>query len=100
MSAHQKGGHVRLTLRYLFKPDMGFGALHEVMEGRNELINNFYSQVWFGESLPPAAADVASPLVQAGACDLGARAECTHVIKREEITMFCRSTNNNSEVLG
>ena len=24
--------------------------------------------------------------------------ECKHVIKREEITTFCRATNNNSEV--
>ena len=44
---HRKGGHVPLTLRYQFKPDMGFGCLHEVMEGKNEAINNFYSQVCF-----------------------------------------------------
>jgi hypothetical protein len=36
---------VALKLRYMYKPDLGFGALHEVLDGRNEAINNFYSQV-------------------------------------------------------
>jgi hypothetical protein len=44
-SLHQKGAYVALKLSYMYKPDLGFGALHEVLDGRNEAINNFYSQV-------------------------------------------------------
>lgn len=47
-SLHQKGAYVALKLHYMYKPDLGFGALHEVLDGRNEAINNFYSHVRTG----------------------------------------------------
>jgi hypothetical protein len=45
-------------------------------------------QLWFGDVLPPKADGTDA-----------AKVECTHTIRREEITAFCRSTNNNSEVI-
>lgn len=80
-SLHTKGQAESLTLHYEYKPELGHAPIHEVMQGRNEAINDFYSRIWFGEAM----ADQSGKSVE------------THVITRAEIAAFCRATNNTSE---
>ncbi|KAI5122922.1 hypothetical protein M0805_007600 [Coniferiporia weirii] len=45
---------VPLSLVFDYRPDMGFAPIHEVSEGRNKRIKEFYWKLWFGDdsSLP------------------------------------------------
>ncbi|KAJ3255887.1 3-oxoacyl-[acyl-carrier-protein] synthase [Boothiomyces macroporosus] len=42
---------VPLLLKFSYKPEMGHAQIHEVMEGRNQRINDFYYKLWFGANL-------------------------------------------------
>ncbi|KAH8117927.1 fatty acid synthase [Phellopilus nigrolimitatus] len=45
---------VPLSLVFTYRPDMGSAPIHEVAEGRNKRIKEFYWKLWFGDdsSLP------------------------------------------------
>ncbi|KAH9950013.1 fatty acid synthase [Amylocystis lapponica] len=40
---------VPLFFKFLYKPSMGFAPIHEVAEGRNHRIKEFYWKLWFGD---------------------------------------------------
>jgi fatty acid synthase subunit beta len=48
---HRSASGKPVSLPFLFKyhPDRGFAPIHEVMQGRNDRIKEFYYRVWFGD---------------------------------------------------
>ncbi|KAF4125253.1 hypothetical protein GMORB2_4093 [Geosmithia morbida] len=38
-----------LTLKFKYLPEAGYAPIHEVMEGRNDRIKEFYWKAWFGD---------------------------------------------------
>ncbi|KAF2965242.1 hypothetical protein GQX73_g8322 [Xylaria multiplex] len=42
------GQPVSLPLRFVYQPEAGYAPIHEVMEGRNDRIKEFYWRAWFG----------------------------------------------------
>ncbi|KAI1168828.1 fatty acid synthase beta subunit dehydratase [Nemania serpens] len=42
------GQPVSLPLRFVYRPEAGYAPIHEVMEGRNDRIKEFYWRAWFG----------------------------------------------------
>ncbi|KAK5998239.1 Fatty acid synthase subunit beta [Cladobotryum mycophilum] len=43
------GQSVALPLKFTYQPDAGYAPIHEVMEGRNDRIKEFYWKAWFGD---------------------------------------------------
>ncbi|KAK4456910.1 putative fatty acid synthase subunit beta [Cladorrhinum samala] len=43
------GKPVALPLRFTYRPEAGYAPIHEVMEGRNDHIKEFYWRAWFGD---------------------------------------------------
>ncbi len=42
------GEPVALPLRFTYHPEAGYAPIHEVMQGRNDRIKEFYWRAWFG----------------------------------------------------
>ncbi|KAK4100223.1 beta subunit of fatty acid synthase [Parathielavia hyrcaniae] len=42
------GKAVTLPLRFIYRPEAGYAPIHEVMDGRNDRIKEFYWRAWFG----------------------------------------------------
>jgi fatty acid synthase subunit beta len=42
------GKPIALPLKFHYNPEAGYSPIHEVMEGRNDRIKEFYWQAWFG----------------------------------------------------
>lgn len=55
----RRGVSVPLTFTFAYKPEMGFAPVHEIVEGRNKKIKEFYWKLWFGDdqTLPDLALD-------------------------------------------
>ena len=49
------GESVPLQLQFVYRPDQPFASIHEVMEGRNDRIKQFYWQLWFSAAMPAPA---------------------------------------------
>ncbi|KAL5624375.1 hypothetical protein BROUX41_004435 [Berkeleyomyces rouxiae] len=43
------GSPVPLVLEFTYHPETGYAPIHEVMEGRNDRIKEFYWRAWFGD---------------------------------------------------
>jgi fatty acid synthase subunit beta len=43
------GKSVALPLRFIYRPEAGYAPIHEVMDGRNDRIKEFYWRAWFGD---------------------------------------------------
>lgn len=43
------GKPVSLPLKFTYHPEAGYAPIHEVMEGRNDRIKEFYWRAWFGD---------------------------------------------------
>lgn len=54
MNEERRGVSVPLSLQFVYKPEMGSAPIHEVAEGRNTRIKEFYWKLWYGDdqSLP------------------------------------------------
>ena len=46
----RRGVSVPLSLHFEFKPSMGSTPIHEIAEGRNERIKQFYWKLWYGDN--------------------------------------------------
>ncbi|WVQ81978.1 hypothetical protein IAT38_004105 [Cryptococcus sp. DSM 104549] len=59
MYEERKGVAVPLHFAFEYKPEMGYAPVHEVVDGRNRKIKDFYWRLWFGddEKLPELALD-------------------------------------------
>ena len=80
------GKPVPLPLRFTYNPDAGYAPIHEVMQGRNDRIKEFYWRAWFGEE----PLDLDAPL--AGRFD-GGKATITS----EAINEFVHAVGNTGE---
>ncbi|KAI1659991.1 beta subunit of fatty acid synthase [Daldinia decipiens] len=54
------GQPVSLPLRFTYHPEAGYAPIHEVMEGRNDRIKEFYWRAWFGDETLDLDAPVTS----------------------------------------
>ncbi|CEG69980.1 Putative Fatty acid synthase alpha subunit [Rhizopus microsporus] len=47
---YEKRGNdlIPFNLQFEYKPELGYAPIHEIMEGRNERIKDFYYKLWFG----------------------------------------------------
>jgi fatty acid synthase subunit alpha len=54
MFEERTGSSIPLSLAFEYKPSMGYAPIHEVSDGRNWRIKEFYWKLWFGddETLP------------------------------------------------
>ncbi|TPX12031.1 uncharacterized protein E0L32_007334 [Thyridium curvatum] len=43
------GKPVALPLKFTYKPEAGYAPIHEIMEGRNDRIKEFYWRAWFAD---------------------------------------------------
>lgn len=59
LNEERLGSSVPLTFTFEYKPEQGYAPIHEVMEGRNKAIKDFYWRLWFGdnEKLPSLPLD-------------------------------------------
>lgn len=80
---------IPLQLQFEYKPELGYAPIHEVMEGRNDRIKDFYYKLWFGAdnrddflNLP-----VTEKLVGTG-----------ETVKAPEIKEFCQAVGNQAEI--
>lgn len=53
------GKPVSLPLEFIYHPEAGYAPIHEVMEGRNDRIKEFYWRAWFGDEALALDAEVA-----------------------------------------
>ena len=80
------GKPVALPLRFFYRPDAGYAPIHEVMDGRNDRIKEFYWRAWFGDD----ALDLDSSLE--GSFDGGKT-----VITSEAINEFVHAVGNTGD---
>jgi fatty acid synthase subunit beta len=96
MNEERRGVSVPLKFRFVYKPDQGYAPIHEVVEGRNKAIKDFYWRLWFGdnEKLPELALDATfkSPEITVDAqavqrfCDVvGNQGESFKAVRNEKI---------------
>lgn len=82
----RRGASVPLRLIFQYRPDMGCAPIHEVNEGRNQRIKDFYWKLWFGDDSTPPKIDVRQvfkgPIV---------------TIEPEHIEKFCSVVGNDGE---
>lgn len=43
------GSSLPLTFNFEYRPDQGFAPIHEIVDGRNKNIKEFYWKLWFGD---------------------------------------------------
>lgn len=53
------GKPVSLPLEFIYHPEAGYAPIHEVMDGRNDRIKEFYWRAWFGNEALDLDAEVA-----------------------------------------
>ncbi|KAK9765807.1 fatty acid synthase alpha subunit Lsd1 [Basidiobolus ranarum] len=85
----QKDGvAVPFLSKYIYNPAQGYATIHEVMEGRNDRIKQFYWALWFGEgSHSDLSDDPNEKFVAKNEQVLG-----------HEITKFCQTVGNQAEL--
>lgn len=54
MNEEREGTIIPLNFQFVYRPDVGYAPIHEIVKGRNTRIKAFYWKLWFGdnESLP------------------------------------------------
>ncbi|KIR78245.1 fatty acid synthase subunit beta, fungi type [Cryptococcus gattii EJB2] len=59
MNEERRGVSVPLHFAFAYHPEQGYAPIHEVVEGRNKSIKDFYWRLWFGddEKLPSLKLD-------------------------------------------
>ena len=48
-----EGDAVALPFKFVYHPETGYAPIHEVMDGRNDRIKEFYYRIWFAEREVP-----------------------------------------------
>ncbi|PWN49501.1 hypothetical protein IE53DRAFT_363101 [Violaceomyces palustris] len=88
MFEERLGESVPLRFIFTYRPDQPFASIHEVVEGRNDRIKQFYWQLWFHADMPSAG-------------ELASRKEHTSPTKSLDsaaIKRFCQIVENRAEV--
>ncbi|KAI8987783.1 fatty acid synthase [Mycotypha africana] len=86
-----KGHTLPLRFEYLYKPEIGYAPIHEIMDGRNLRIKQFYFKLWYGFDNDEdfINMDVDKKIVYRN-----------EVVKYEDIAEFCRAVGNQAELYG
>ncbi|KAF6759889.1 fatty acid synthetase alpha subunit [Ephemerocybe angulata] len=82
----RSGVSVPLTLQFVYKPSQGFNPIHEVAEGRNTRIKEFYWKLWYGDNETLPKIDINETFVGP---------EVT--IEEEDVEQFCAVVGNQGE---
>ncbi|KAK2463415.1 hypothetical protein APHAL10511_004501 [Amanita phalloides] len=82
----RRGVSVPLYLKYLYEPSMGFAPIHEVVNGRNRRIKEFYWKLWYGDNASLPEINIRDKLVGP---------EVT--INTADIEQFCTVVGNQGE---
>ncbi|CAE6423597.1 unnamed protein product [Rhizoctonia solani] len=80
------GSSIPLQLAFDYKPSMGYAPIHEVSEGRNWRIKEFYWRLWFGDNEALPEIDIRDTFVGP---------EVT--ITAEAVERFCAVVGNQAE---
>ncbi|KAI8394241.1 fatty acid synthase [Radiomyces spectabilis] len=80
---------IPLNLQFEYKPELGYAPIHEIMEGRNDRIKEFYYKLWFGKDNKDDFLSI--PVTE----KLMGKDE---VVKAEEIKEFCQAVGNQAEI--
>ncbi|KAJ2678474.1 fatty acid synthase alpha subunit Lsd1 [Coemansia spiralis] len=90
MYSSPRGTVCTLELLFRYEPKMSYALIHEVMEGRNERIKRFYSQMWFENSKDgEAVINITDPEFEF--------VHTNEVIRKEDIRQFCLVVGNQSD---
>ena len=82
----RRGAAVPLSMKFNYVPSLGSVPIHEVADGRNLCIKNFYWRLWFGD-------DEALPSIGVRETFFGPEVTVTG----EEVETFCDVVGNQSE---
>jgi fatty acid synthase subunit alpha len=80
---------IPLNLQFEYKPELGYAPIHEVMEGRNDRIKDFYYKLWFGIDNTDDYLNIPVNEKLIGKDE---------TVKSEEIKEFCQAVGNQAEV--
>ncbi|KAF8753393.1 fatty acid synthase [Rhizoctonia solani] len=80
------GSSIPLQLAFDYKPSMGYAPIHEVSDGRNWRIKEFYWKLWFGDNEALPEIDIRDTFVGP---------EVT--ITAEDVERFCAVVGNQGE---
>ncbi|KAG1113283.1 hypothetical protein G6F42_014507 [Rhizopus arrhizus] len=83
--------YIPLNLEFEYKPEFGYAPIHEVMQGRNDRIKEFYFKLWYGVDNKE---DFLNLNIEETIVDKG------EVVQFEEITEFCQAVGNQAEIFG
>jgi len=75
---------VPLETYFRYNPKQGYAPIHEVMDGKNDRIKDFYAQLWFGQA-------------NLGELNVNQKFASTYTINRNDIRSFTRSIGNRQE---
>ncbi|KAI7866261.1 fatty acid synthase [Spinellus fusiger] len=80
---------IPFPLQFVYRPESGYAPIHEVMEGRNDRIKDFYYKLWFGTEAKEDFLNfpVTDKFIGDG-----------EVVKANEIKEFCQAVGNNAEI--
>ena len=80
------GSSIPLSLKFKYVPSQGFAPIHEVEEGRNRRIKQFYWKLWYGDNEELPTIDVHETFVGP---------EVT--INADDVEQFCSVVGNQGE---
>ncbi|KAJ9080881.1 fatty acid synthase alpha subunit Lsd1 [Entomophthora muscae] len=83
----KESNEVPLTFPFVYHPSQGYASIHEVMEGRNDRIKDFYYRLWFNSTeFNKLSNDPLHVFVAEG-----------EKVSREDIVRFCQAVGNQAE---
>ncbi len=82
----RRGTTIPLHLQFKYEPSQAYAPIHEVSEGRNKRIKEFYWQLWFGDN---------EKLPELGVRDTFTGPEVT--ISASDVEAFCAVVGNQQE---
>ena len=82
----RRGSNIPLALRFRYHPKQGFAPIHEISEGRNDRIKQFYWKLWYGDNEALPEIDIREKFVGP---------EIT--ISADDVERFCAVVGNRDE---
>ncbi|KAF9467993.1 fatty acid synthase [Collybia nuda] len=86
MFEERLGVPVPLSLHFQYKPSQGYAPIHEIADGRNKRIKEFYWKLWYGD-------DEALPDIDIHETFVGPEV----TIEAEDVEQFCAVVGNQGE---
>ncbi|KAF7722190.1 3-oxoacyl-[acyl-carrier-protein] synthase [Apophysomyces ossiformis] len=80
---------VPLHLKFEYKPELGYAPVHEIMEGRNDRIKDFYYKLWFGMESTDDFLNFSVTEKLVGKDE---------TVQSREVKEFCQAVGNQAEI--